>query len=41
MSDVVTYFKKFEVISFDPANNKYRLVGEEVADAFRVGMKLK
>ena len=34
-------FKKFEPISFDPANNKYRLVGEEVADAFRVGAKLK
>lgn len=34
-------FDKFEPISFDPANNKYRLVKEEVGDAFRVGAKLK
>ena len=34
-------FNKFEPISFDPANNKYRLVKEEVADAFKVGLKLK
>ena len=30
-----------EAIVFDPINNKYRLVGEEVADAFKVGMSLK
>ena len=41
LTDGKVDFKKFEVISFDPANNKYRLVGEEVADAFRIGMKLK
>ena len=34
-------FKKFEPISFDPANNKYRIVGEEVGDAFRIGATLK
>lgn len=30
-----------EIISFDPINAKYRLVGKEVADAFKVGLKLK
>ena len=34
-------FNKFEPISYDPANNKYRVVKEEIADAFRVGMKLR
>ena len=34
-------FKEFEPISFDPANNKYRIVGEEVGDAFRIGATLK
>ena len=34
-------FNKFEPIAFDPANNKYRVVKEEVADAFKVGLKLK
>ena len=34
-------FDKFEPISFDPANNKYRVVKEVVADAFQVGSKLK
>ena len=34
-------FNKFHPIAFDPANNKYRLVGEEVADAFKVGLSLK
>ena len=33
--------KKFEPIAFDPANNKYNVIGEEVADAFRVGLSLK
>ena len=33
--------KKLEPIVFDPINNKYLVVGEEVADAFRVGLKLK
>ena len=34
-------FNKFEPISYDPANNKYRVVKEEIADAFKVGMKLR
>jgi len=34
-------FNKFLPLAFDPANNKYRLVKEEVADAFKVGQKLK
>lgn len=33
--------KKLEPICFDGANNKYNVLGEEVADAFRVGLKLK
>ena len=33
--------KKLEPVAFDGANNKYLLVSEEVADAFRVGLKLK
>ena len=32
---------KLEPISFDPVNNKYLLVGEELADAFKAGLKLK
>ena len=34
-------FEKFHPIAFDPANNKYRLIKEEVADAFKVGLRLK
>ena len=34
-------FDKFNPIAFDPINNKYRLVKEEVANAFQVGAKLK
>ncbi len=30
-----------EIIAFDPINAKYRLVGKEVADAFKVGFNLK
>lgn len=33
--------KKLEPIAFDGFNNKYLLVNEEVADAFKVGLKLK
>ena len=32
---------KLHAIVFDPINNKYRVVGEEVANAFNVGLKLK
>jgi len=32
---------KLEPIAFDPCNNKYLLVGEEVANAFSIGLKLK
>ena len=32
---------KLEPITFDPANNKYRVIGEEVADAFKIGFGLK
>ena len=32
---------KLEPIAFDPVNNKYVLLKENVADAFRVGAKLK
>ena len=32
---------KLEAIAFDPINHKYRLVGEEIADAFKVGLELK
>lgn len=32
---------KLEPITFDAANNKYRVIGEEVADAFKVGLALK
>ena len=33
--------KKLEPIAFDGENAKYNVIGEEVADAFRVGLKLK
>lgn len=33
--------KKLQPISFDSVNNKYLLISEEVADAFKVGFKLK
>ena len=33
--------KALEVIVYDPINHKYRLVGEEVADAFKVGASRK
>ena len=32
---------KFEVITYDPANHKYIALGEEVADAFKIGTNLK
>ena len=34
-------FQKLEPIVLDGESAKYKVVGEEVADAFRVGMKLK
>ena len=34
-------FGKAEIISFDPAQNKYRLVGEVVGNAFKDGLALK
>ncbi len=33
--------KKLEPLCFDGANGKYHVIGEEVANAFKVGMKLK
>ena len=33
--------KKLRPIAFDPVNNKYLLLNEEAADAFKVGLKLK
>lgn len=33
--------KALEIIVYDPITSKYRLVGEEVADAFKVGQQLK
>ena len=33
--------KKLEPLCFDGELNKYNVVGEEVADAFKVGLKLK
>lgn len=32
---------KFDVITYDPANHKYVALGEDVADAFKVGLSLK
>ena len=33
--------KKLEPLAFDGANGKYHVLGEEIADAFRVGLKLR
>ena len=33
--------KKLEPLAFDGENGKYHVLGDEVADAFRVGLKLK
>ena len=33
--------KKFEPIAFDTENMKYNVLGEEVADAFKIGLTLK
>ena len=33
--------KALEIIVYDPINHKYRLVADEVADAFKVGSQLK
>ena len=33
--------KKFEPITFDGANGKYVLLGEEIANAFQIGRKIK
>ena len=33
--------RKLEPLAFDPANNKYVVLGEDVADAFKVGLNLK
>ena len=33
--------KKLHIITFDPINNKYVTLGEEVANAFKEGLKLK
>lgn len=33
--------KDLEIIAYDPISSKYRLVNEEVADAFKAGAKLK
>ena len=33
--------KKLEPICFDGMNNKYNVIGEEVADAFKIGFQLK
>lgn len=33
--------KQLEIIVFDPISNKYRLVGDEIADAFKCGFALK
>ena len=32
---------KLEALAFDPINAKYRLVGDAIADAFKVGLTLK
>ncbi|MEE3401798.1 MAG: flavin reductase [Candidatus Enteromonas sp.] len=34
-------FEKAGFVAFDPANGKYRIVGEEIADAFKIGFTLK
>lgn len=33
--------KAMELICFDAINHKYRIIGEEIADAFKCGLKLK
>lgn len=33
--------EKMEILAYDAINHKYRLVGEEVADAFKVGFTIK
>lgn len=33
--------EKMEILSYDAINHKYRLVGEAVADAFKVGFTIK
>ena len=34
-------YKKFKVITYDPINNKYIALGDEIAQAFNEGLKLK
>lgn len=41
LTDGKVDLNKFHVIAFDPANAKYVALGEEVALAFREGLKLK
>ena len=41
LTDGKVDIKKLEPICFDSANSKYNVIGEEVADAFKVGLKLK
>jgi hypothetical protein len=33
--------KALEIIVYDPINHKYRLISEEVGDAFQIGAQLK
>ena len=33
--------KELEIISYDPISSKYRLVSDEIADAFKIGFTLK
>ena len=41
LTDGKVNIKKLEPICFDAANSKYNVIGEEVADAFKIGLKLK
>lgn len=41
LTDGKVDLKKLEPIAFDPINNKYVLLAEDVADAFKVGLSLK
>ena len=41
LTDGIIDMKKFEPIAFDGANNKYNVIGDVVADAFKVGLSLK
>ena len=41
LTDGKVDIKKLEPICFDSANSKYNVIGEEVANAFKVGLKLK